>query len=83
MKDRWPAAFDVARLMGDVKARLAKMPRKYRSQAALEGAVGISRGTISLHLGPRLPERMSADHAARWMRWLGHYDIREYMKEDR
>lgn len=74
--------FDVALLIGDIKAKVEKLPKKERSHRALSIATGIPTATIGQHLGPQPTPRMSGDHTARWMMWLGHYDIREYVKED-
>jgi hypothetical protein len=75
------AIFDVALLLADVRARRETVPRRLRSHRSLAEQTGIPYTTIAIHLRDGTSAYMTVEYAARWMLWLGHHDIREYIKE--
>lgn len=74
--------FDVALLLADVREYRRKRHQGLQSSRVIAEEVGIPGSTVQLHLRPSYnPGMITADHAVRWMMWLGNYDVRIYEKE--
>lgn len=81
MRRKGGMIFDVALLLSDVRAHRETVPRRLRSHRSLAEQTGIPYTTIAIHLKHGPSAYMTVEYAARWMLWLGHHDIREYIKE--
>lgn len=75
---------DVAQLFDDVARHRRSRQHRLRATRMISLQTGIPLATVQLHLrsADQRPAMITADHAFRWMLWMGMYDIRDYLIEE-